>query len=189
MIKRILLILVVGSGLAGVVLWIMTDLTFRGAEYFAPLPSFRDVPQDPAMLVAGLYSYETVAKARRTLSARGYEMTILRDEQWSGVGIPISHVVAIVERFVDHGHSGTLTLSFLNDRLGTAIFEPGDWRAYSSDLSREGIPSVEGLADRIEVRPHVVLRPFHGEGSRRGIAYSDTRLDREIDIYMAKTDD
>jgi hypothetical protein len=173
--------------------WVGTILIFRGTDYFAQTPSFHVEAPDTAVLAGGFQSFLDTETSLQRLAAKGVTWELLRDEEdivgFTGTAIRLQ--VFRAERFTDRDTEGSLTLTFLNNRLMTTHFDPPDLGRYLKKLEAEGIildnrTPASSLGRGVQIGQYTKIQLSYAGNGAVGTTWWDTRLLREYQIYMAK---
>ena len=108
-------------------------------------------PAARVCLLGGLESYQSPEEVRRSLSPSLPPWTVVRDKKASAWWWKpeVHEFMVSVEPFDDHGHSGRLTLLFINERLLETRFCPLDATAYAvSFRTHHGLKERPGNTSR-----------------------------------------
>lgn len=104
---------------------------------------FTERSDQPLQLLGELQSYHSVVDVEQALAPAGYDIeTVERPLAGTPERPPRNITTLYVWAYRYCGSSGTLTLSFMNDRLFEALFEPADAAACADALARQS-PSLE----------------------------------------------
>lgn len=186
--KRLIAVLGVVSVLAGLA-WLSILALVRGPLYFAPLPSFREIPPDRTHLIGKFQSYQSKRETSEILgdsSYRWFEDVAWTDPNPPPAGVQYEQIVA--PEFQDLGFVGNLRLTFVNNRLASAHFSTAETADYLQALSDHHSVPLAVDPDRRVAKGN--LRIWH-IGTRGGpfTVFSDGRIDREEAILFAKYGD
>lgn len=153
--RRVLLIvgitLLLGLGVAAVQL----D-GLRALFGFGPHPEsarYTASRSDGVVLIDRFRSYQDLAQVRALLAEAGYDPTELsRSGHPSSRRYPaLERATLVIDAYEHLGSAGRLSLSFLNDRLFQAEFEPQSVPEYAAALRRRGLRPRAADNARIEI--------------------------------------
>lgn len=151
------------------------------------LPSFKEVPNDPVILLDQFKSYQKSRDVKARIKAMGYSARVAKNDFDSDFNL--SQVVIYTSEFENRGIHGQLRMPFLNNRLAAASFYPSHFQRYLTLLNEEGIPlslPMKGeLPDRegVPMGRHRRVRIVYAQSW--GVEWYDERLDREYEAYWA----
>ena len=127
-------------------------------------------------LIGGFKSYESVEEAEKYIHSQNL---VARWTTLSADKNPTHEVsVLMVKYYVDLGHSGNLTLGFLNDRLLDVSFLPDEISSYFTALKSERnilIPKV----GKLELPSGVIVKLVFNNNRIPFVLWIDARLDKE----------
>jgi hypothetical protein len=136
-------------------------------------------PRDPVELFGGLRSYQTPAEAQAKLGARDWRIHDRRLHPPDDKRPKFERLSAEL-RWRECEQDGTLSISFINDRLETTVFYPSDFESCVRSLTTRGLITRSSAGDQRR-------RVYTGESEgRRFVAATDTRLESEINAWITR---
>jgi hypothetical protein len=162
------------------VIAVLCLLTSCGVE---PKDAYTRVRSDRSPLMEGFFSYSARAEIEAQLKIAGLQYSV--DEEYrlaANDPRPTYEVVGItVQRFRHLNQSGTLTLSFFNNRLSETRFFPADPEAYLGALRKAGIQVSEQ-----RTRNGNTELWTHQASDVRYIGWADRRLHEEHSRWIRR---
>jgi hypothetical protein len=166
-----------------------------GADEIPPeIADYTRVEQDRLLMMDQFHSYENVADAQKQLNDHQINATLTSNHRKVHGDVPPYDLDSLYAAKYTHlGVEGKLTLSFFNDRLFEAEFEPADPEAYLKALRKE-LPYMrrgetgrseylEGhlrMASSLDLAISDVGRALH---TRPYVLWQDRRLVRQRDAW------
>jgi hypothetical protein len=135
----------------------------------------------PTPLFPGYQSYRTVDEVRSGWKDRT-PVTVLSDQKVPAQGrCPRFDELTVQISARDEQHVGSLTLTFINDRLKATAFQPKDFDGYVRQLAERGVVRSVGHGEEGHAEPATTIWITDLPSSeRRFVGWRDERLSAQV---------
>lgn len=169
-----------------VLIYLLVPWLFVGCRDNYTSVSFVKVESERTKLIDGIESYQTIDEFKGFLSRSSLQWEVSKDSQSSPKGRPPFNMYTITIKNYSHlGLSGSLIVTFFNNRLLATTFYPSDFGKYIALLSKaEGITFDNN--HEVKLPPQTRVRFATDHKGQNYVDWSDIRLDREVELWIKK---
>ncbi len=151
-----------------------------------------ETPDQRTVLIDEIESYSTIEEIKEYFGKRSYKYELLANDSFRGDEYRAPFIINTIhiEGYMNRGITGTLDVSFFNDRVIETTFYPSDFENYLKVLSKEldkelNIDSSVMLSPNTEL--WVGVRYLSREGAeKKCVSWIDIRLDDEMGQWIKK---
>jgi len=147
--------------------------------------SFSKVESERTKLIGGIESYQRIDEFENLLGNKS-SWEVSKESPPSPKGRPPFNMTTIVTKQYTHlGYTGSLEVSFFNNRLISTTFYPSD-----ADKYVEALVKVEGLrfndSHEASLPPYTRVKFETDYKGRKYVDWADVRLDTEVGVWIKR---
>jgi len=147
--------------------------------------SFMKVETERTKLINGIESYQSIEEFKSFLSRGSFKWEESEDKP-SPKGRPPYNVHVITLKNYSHlGFTGELVVTFFNNRLMATTFHPLDAVKYIAAVEKKDGVQLNSNKEA-DLPPHTHVKVAVDYKKRTYVDWSDSRLDKEMELWIKK---